>query len=188
MSALWALRHAPVDAAGLCYGRSDVAPTISDAAAADRVLSLGTWPIGQVWSSPSARCRGPAALISAALGAPLTIDERLYELDFGAWEGLRWDALATTDAVALRRWTDDWQTAAPPDGETVAALEQRVRAWWAALARDRDHLLLAHAGVIRALRVIAGADWATAMALEIPHLTPHRFTLDLSRPIDHPTG
>lgn len=177
MSALWAVRHAAVDAAGLCYGRSEVLPLLSDEAAAARVLALGTWPIAQVWSSPSARCRGPAERLAAGFRAALTIDERLYELDFGAWEGQRWDALASTDAVALRRWTDDWQAAAPPGGETVADLEQRVRVWWAALARDRDHLLIAHAGVIRALRVIAGADWPTAMALEIPHLTPHRFVL-----------
>lgn len=177
MSALWAVRHAAVDAAGLCYGRSEVASLLSDEAAAARILALGTCPIAQVWSSPSARCRGPAEQLAAVVGAALTIDERLYELDFGAWEGQRWDALASTDPAALRRWTDDWQTAAPPGGETVADLEQRVRAWWAALAPDRDHLLIAHAGVIRALRVIAGADWPTAMALEIPHLTPHRFVL-----------
>ncbi|MBL8971074.1 MAG: histidine phosphatase family protein [Myxococcales bacterium] len=177
MSTLWAVRHAPVDAAGLCYGRSEVAPRIPDDAAAARVLALGTWPIAQVWSSPSARCRGPAEQLAAALAAPLTIDERLYELDFGAWEGQRWDTLAAHDPAALRRWTDDWQAAAPPGGETVADLEQRVRAWWTALARGHDHLLIAHAGVIRALRVIAGADWPTAMALEIPHLTPHRFAL-----------
>ena len=177
MSALWAVRHAAVDAAGLCYGRSEVASLLSDEAAAARILALGTCPIAQVWSSPSARCRGPAEQLAAVVGAALTIDERLYELDFGAWEGQRWDALASTDPAALRRWTDNWQTAAPPGGETVADLEQRVRAWWAALAHDRDHLLIAHAGVIRALRVIAGADWPTAMALEIPHLTPHRFVL-----------
>ena len=80
MSTLWAVRHAPVDAAGLCYGRSEVATRISADAAAARVLALGTWPIAQVWSSPSARCRGPAEQLAAALAAPLTIDERLYEL------------------------------------------------------------------------------------------------------------
>ncbi|HEY0136378.1 MAG TPA: histidine phosphatase family protein, partial [Nannocystis sp.] len=75
------------------------------------------------------------------------------------------------------RWTADWQHVAPPGGETVAQLEARVRGWWSALCREHTHLLLAHAGVIRALQVIAGADWPTAMATPIDHLAPHRFTL-----------
>ena len=177
MSRLWAVRHAPVRAAGLCYGRSEVEPVLAAGPAAARVLALGTWSIGQVWSSPSARCCAPAARVAAALGVPLVIDERLYELDFGAWEGRRWDELHALDGAALARWGADWLRAAPPGGETVAQLEGRVRAWWAGLRRDHEHLLLAHAGVIRALQVITGADWPTAMATAIEHLAPRRFTL-----------
>ena len=177
MSLVWAVRHAPVRAAGLCYGRSEVPPALAPELAAARVLALGTWSIGQVWSSPSARCREPAAHIAAALGASLVIDERLYELDFGAWEGRSWEELHESDGVAFAHWSADWLHAAPPGGETVAQLEGRVRAWQAELRRDQDHLLLAHAGVIRALQVIAGGQWPAAMATAIEHLAPHRFTL-----------
>lgn len=175
LTALWAVRHAPVRVAGVCYGRAEVEPAMTSEDAAARILAL--CPIGQVWSSPSARCREPATLVAAALGAPLTVDERLYELDFGAWEGRSWDALALEDAAALRRWTDDWLRVAPPGGEDVGRLERRVRAWWGALDRGRAHLLVGHAGVIRALKVIAGASWPAAMATPIPHLAPHRFAL-----------
>ncbi|HEY0138799.1 MAG TPA: histidine phosphatase family protein, partial [Nannocystis sp.] len=88
MSLLWAIRHAPVQAVGLCYGRSDVETAIGHDTAAARVLAYGPWSLDRVWSSPSARCHEPAARIAAALAVPLVIDERLYELDFGAWEGL----------------------------------------------------------------------------------------------------
>lgn len=175
MSALWAVRHAPVRAVGLCYGRAEVETAFDAEAVAARVLAFGTWSIGQVWSSPSARCREPAERIAAQLGVDLHIDERLFELDFGAWEGRSWDALARDEPDALRRWADDWQRAAPPGGETVAQLEHRVRAWWSGSGRTGDALLLAHAGPVRALRVIAGASWDEAMALAVPHLTPHRF-------------
>lgn len=175
MSALWAVRHAPVRTVGLCYGRAEPEPALTAEAAAARVLSFGTWSIDQVWSSPSARCREPAALVAAALGVGLHIDERLFELDFGAWEGRSWEALAREEPGATRRWADDWQRAAPPGGETVAQLERRVRAWWSELPLTGDRLLLAHAGPVRALRVIAGASWDEAMALPVPHLAPQRF-------------
>ena len=175
MSALWAVRHAPVRAVGLCYGRADVETSLDADAAAAQVLAFGTWSIGQVWSSPSARCRGPAAVIAARLGVGLHIDERLFELDFGAWEGRSWEKLGRDEPGALHHWANDWQRAAPPGGETVAQLEHRVRAWWSELPRGGDALLFAHAGPVRALRVIAGASWDEAMALPVPHLAPHRF-------------
>jgi len=178
MSALWAVRHAPVRAVGLCYGRAEVLPVLAPEQAAATVLAFGTWSVSQVWSSPSARCREPAAVLAAALGVGLHIDERLYELDFGSWEGRSWEALAREEPAALRRWTEDWQRAAPPGGETVAQLEQRVRAWWHELPRAGDQLLFAHAGPVRALRVIAGASWDEAMAEPVPHLGPRRFDLE----------
>ncbi len=175
MSALWAVRHAPVRVTGLCYGRAEVETVLDAEAVAARVMALGTWSIGSVWSSPSARCRAPAAVLAAALGVESRVDERLYELDFGAWEGRSWDALARDEPVAFERWSSDWWHEAPPGGETVAQLERRVRAWWCELPGTADQLLLAHAGPVRALRVIAGASWEDAMARPVPHLTPHRF-------------
>lgn len=175
MSALWAVRHAPVRAVGQCYGRAEVETALDAAESAARVLAFGTGSISQVWSSPSARCREPAAVIAAQLGVALHIDERLFELDFGAWEGRSWEALERDEPAALHRWANDWQRAAPPGGETVAQLEHRVRAWWSELPRTGDALLLAHAGPVRALRVIAGASWDEAMALPVAHLAPHRF-------------
>ena len=49
-------------------------------------------------------------------------------------------------------------------------LLQRVRAWWKELSAN-DNLLVAHAGVIRALHVLVyGASWVDAMGMPIPHL------------------
>jgi broad specificity phosphatase PhoE len=49
-------------------------------------------------------------------------------------------------------------------------LELRVASWYAELGAG-DHLLVAHAGVVRALRVlIGGGEWASAMQRGVPHL------------------
>lgn len=183
MSALLAARHAPVAAHGLCYGRADLAAVLADADAAARIAAGLARPPGAVWSSPSRRCRGPAALLAARFAAPLGVDPRLHELDFGAWDGLAWADIERDDGDRLRAWTDDWTRAAPPDGETIADLAARVRAWLADLPRATDHLLVAHAGVVRALAVLLeGCDWPAAMAMQVPHLEPRVFALPARAP------
>ncbi|MCA9616600.1 MAG: histidine phosphatase family protein [Myxococcales bacterium] len=174
--ALIAIRHAPTDAEGLCVGRHEVATKMPHDEAA-RTIHEG-WsgaPPDVVWSSSLSRCLEPARRVAATWHRPHRVDERLLELSYGAWEGRGWDALQHEDGERLRAWMDDWREAAPPGGERVAELEERVRAWWHSLPNGR-HLLVAHAGVIRALRVVVdGARWEDAMRAPVPHLQPVHF-------------
>jgi broad specificity phosphatase PhoE len=49
----------------------------------------------------------------------------------------------------------DWQDAAPPQGERLDELMKRVRAWRdEACVRNEVALAVTHAGVVRALRAI----------------------------------
>jgi probable phosphoglycerate mutase len=73
------------------------------------------------------RCTATAAAISVALGGVgVTVDDDLVEGDFGLWEGL-------TFAEVRERWPaelDTWLTstsAAPPAGESLATVANRVR-------------------------------------------------------------
>ena len=161
------VRHAPVAVRGVCYGRSDVALRLTHEEA---LAELDLPPTEVVWTSPAPRCRSLARLVAEHLDRPLSEDPRLWEMDFGAWEGVAWDDI---DPVALRSWTESWETAAPPGGETIAVLEERVAAWEAELDATRRHLLIAHAGVVRALWVVReGLDWPVAMQREVPYLSP----------------
>jgi alpha-ribazole phosphatase len=77
-------------------------------------------------------------------------DARLQELNFGDWEGKRYDDI---EADALQHWMDNFVTAAPPNGENFEDLYQRVGDFWKdLLATDAEQVLvITHAGVIRAL-------------------------------------
>ena len=44
-------------------------------------------PWDRIVSSPLLRCRAFAEALASAHGLPLTLDERLKEVGFGAWEG-----------------------------------------------------------------------------------------------------
>ncbi|MEM9304875.1 MAG: histidine phosphatase family protein [Pseudomonadota bacterium] len=164
---LAAMRHAPIDAPGRCYGRADLLPSISHEAAIDRIPR--DQDANLIWSSPAERCRGPGALQAARTGVSHRIDARLHELDFGQWENRPWDELPRAE---LDAWGAAWEHEAPPGGEALPALEARVRGWHAELHPGARHLLIAHAGVVRALWVIRhGCAWPEAMDRPVPHLT-----------------
>lgn len=137
---LFLIRHPLPDVApGTCYGRSDLALAGDPAPVADalRPLLPADAPL---YSSPLARCRALAELLHPAP----RFDERLLELDFGAWEMQSWDAI---DRAALDAWAADPLHFTPPGGEAVADLRVRVRDFLDELAEDA--VLVAHAGVIK---------------------------------------
>lgn len=180
---LLVVRHAPVAAPGLCYGHHPV-PLAMGAEEAARVVLADSRARGAdvVHASPLVRCAEPARLVAAALSSPLHLDPRLAELGMGSWEGRAWADLEREDGPALAAWMEQWTTARPPGGESTSELTARVASWHAELAPDRVHLLVAHAGVVRALAVItAGLSWEAAMRVRVPHLAV-RTVDELARP------
>lgn len=141
------MRHpAPDIAPGLCYGRLDVglSPAGHAALAAMRT-TLAAAGIGTVVTSPARRC----LLLAQAITPTPIIDPRLQELDFGAWEGMPWDAVPR---AALDAWAADPLAFAPPGGETGAALIERVqRAVTALLTAGDDCIIITHGGPLRLL-------------------------------------
>ncbi len=136
------VRHPPPDVGtGLCYGRSDVAPTGVEAALA-RLKPLLP-PEAPVFSSPLTRCRVLAEGLHPAPG----FDERLMEMHFGEWEMRRWDEV---DIAGLDAWAADVAGFAPPGGECGMAVQARALAFVAGLTMP-EAVLVTHAGVMRAL-------------------------------------
>ena len=169
-----AVRHAPTDAAGRCIGQTDVPTVLSADAAAERVLEAlagSRTEIARVWSSDLQRCAAPAAIVATARGVPHRVEPGLRELAYGEWDGRAWDEIERSDSDRMARWMADWEREKPPGGETVAELEARVRRWEAGLSPNEAVLLLAHAGVVRALRVLrSGTSWGAAMREPVGHL------------------
>lgn len=170
MSTLWLLRHAPVEAAtGLCYGATDLSCITGQtgvvAAAVAPLLPAGI----AVRTSPLQRC----ATLAAALALerpdlpPPSVDARLAEMDFGAWEGRPWDAIARSDFDA---WLSDFaQARAGVHGESTQLFMARVGAAWDDWrACGRDALWVTHAGVIRAVLLLQRGVRCPGSATEWP--------------------
>ena len=152
------IRHPrPLIEPGVCYGRLDV--DCEDPLPVAARLRLP--PATPIVSSPLSR----ALRLAEALDPRATIDARLAEIDFGDWEGRRWDAI---ERGAIDAWAADVLNFTPPGGESVADLQRRAVACTlelaAELAADAPRVaLVTHAGVIRALlghwRQLPVAEW-----------------------------
>ena len=173
MIRLLAIRHAPVAVERIFYGQTDVPTTLDGAAAAARIEAVvAEFAPGAIWSSDAVRCREPAALLSERLGAPHLVDERVREMSYGDWEGRSWGAVPRAE---IDEWMAAWQTRSPPGGETIAAFTGRVAAWWRDLGPGA-HFLMAHAGVVCCLDVVAGGlAWEQAIEQRLDFLTAKRF-------------
>lgn len=124
---LWVWRHPrPIDAVGRCIGRTDLSVDPRRAGRlAHRIATIvrDAHLPREVWTSPSARCAEVGRLL-ARRGFAHRVDVRLAELDFGAWDGQPWDAIAADD---VGQWEADFEHHRPGGGESVASLMRRAR-------------------------------------------------------------
>ncbi|MFO6421581.1 histidine phosphatase family protein [Hylemonella sp. W303a] len=151
---LWLVRHAPpLIASGVCYGASDVeadAERTADCAA----RLAAELPRGlRIHCSPLRRCTQLAqVLCTLRPDLHLRQDARLREMDFGRWEGVRWDDIPR---AAYDAWTAHFATERFGGHESANELLQRVAAARADVqAAGQDAVWVTHAGVLRAMTVL----------------------------------
>lgn len=144
---IYLIRHTAVQAPGICYGHYDVPLADTFATEAAELRPKLPPPPYRVFSSPAKRCLALAETVAAAI----TPDERLREMNFGAWENRLWNDLPPTETAP---WMADYVTLAPPNGETFRAVQQRAAAFLTDLTAavpEEPALVFTHGGTIRAL-------------------------------------
>jgi len=169
---LWLARHAkPLIDPGICYGRQDVAADPAATAECAQALA-GLLPAGtRVSHSPLQRCAQLAqALRELRPDLACETDPRLQEMDFGAWEGRAWSDIAPAE---LQAWTDAFaEHAVGGSGESTRQVMARVASAFDGLQGHTDTLWITHAGVIRAVELIARGVRQIARADEWPMNAP----------------
>ncbi len=128
-------------------------------------------PIRAIYSSPVARARQTAEVLTSATNVPVTIDRGLTEIGVGRWEGLYWKDLA--DQIIRRDLYRKPHEARPPGGETLREVQDRaVAAVERACATQSEGPLLfvSHADVLRAILAhYLKLDLATIRQVRISH-------------------
>lgn len=169
---LWLVRHArPLIAAGVCYGATDVPADAQQTQATAARLAPLLPPGLAVRTSPLLRCSALAEQLHALRpDLPLQVDSRLREMDFGCWEGQRWDDIPR---VAFDDWTADFGEARFGGRESVNELLRRVAvAREDVLAKGQDALWVTHAGVLRALVLLMQGHTRLSEAPQWPEAVP----------------
>ncbi len=145
-------------------------------------LALGLMPLGpridRVISGPLKRTREHAGIAAKGLGlsAPVLIDERLREIDYGLWEAKSTGEIeALGGGAELRAWNESGQWPAlpqwSPSPEAIAANIATLCAELAALREeDQAVLLVTSNGILKFfLKLVPGAfeEMASRGALKV---------------------
>ena len=112
-------------------------------------------PINALYSSDLIRAWETAKTISTHYGELEVIkDERLREMNFGAWEGLTWSEIREKDPSRVENWSNYLAEMGPPGGENLIRFGERILEFSEEINKSHvDHtvLLVAHAGTIMVL-------------------------------------
>ena len=160
------IRHGETDSPGALNGRTDVG-------LAERPTAL-TFDPGTLWSSPAKRALETAGGLFP--GQAVKQDHRLWEQDFGAWDGVPFDALPDTGNLSL----EELAVLQPEGGESHKQMLARIspalqEAIQVAVSSDTRVTIVAHAGTVRAALFLAMKSEAAPLAFQIAHLRATRF-------------
>jgi alpha-ribazole phosphatase len=154
VSRLVLLRHAePADESrGRCYGRLDVGLSPVGRAQAEALAAgLAGLDLDAVYSSPRIRAVDTARPLAAARGVTPAIHEGLREIDFGEFEGRRYEEIEASHPELYRAWMKAPTTVRFPGGESYDDLRLRaLQAFEEIRAQATSALVVTHGGVIRA--------------------------------------
>ncbi len=168
------------NAAGLLLGRGD-APLTELGRRQALALGRALAGVSMVVSSPLGRAVETAEMI----GAPVVVDPRWVEMDYGEYDGR---PITEVPAEQWVRWRRD-PAYRPPGGESLEEVGERVRAACAELARravEEDVVVLSHVSPIKAAVSWAlGADDVAAWRMHLAVASVSRVALGPGGPVLH---
>jgi probable phosphoglycerate mutase len=112
---------------------------------------VDSYDIERIVSSPLGRARETATIVAEYTGLPVETDDRLREIDIGAYSGLTKDEVHDRDPEFFERpektkWKCRW-----PDGESYADASERVGDFVQQADTLHDSVILAHRSLNRVL-------------------------------------
>ncbi len=146
----WFIRHGPTHATGFC-GHTDLPADLSDTAQIQRLKAYLPTD-AKILSSDLSRARETAkAVWCGQIWMPEAPAFR--EMDFGDWDGQRFEAVEKADPVLWRAFWETPGAVAPPNGESWDRLSARIDTALSALHTNGPQgniIITAHFAVILA--------------------------------------
>ena len=136
---LFFVRHIKPDIeAGICYGHTDVPIPVGHQ---QEIIDRLPADFDAVYTSPLSRCK----LLATQITTTPIEDPRLMELNFGDWEGKKWEEINREE---LDSWGADYITLSPPNGESLNTLLSRLESFVKELSHQKI-IIITHSGIIR---------------------------------------
>jgi broad specificity phosphatase PhoE len=144
------VRHAETGCEGRMEGWTD-APLNDTGLLQVEHLSrhLADLEYASVYSSDLQRARQTAAPLVG--DRPLIVKAELREMNFGQWENRTFRDISSQYPEESRRWQADPVNSAPPEGETLNQVANRVCSLLEAIRPEVSALIVGHQGSLRAL-------------------------------------
>ena len=144
---LFVIRHTEVqNPNNFCYGNFDIPLNPNYELKSKMFFENLPNDLDQIYSSPSKRCTDLLDFQNISFST----HNDLRELDFGDWEGKKWDDIDEKD---LNYWMEDYVNRSPKNGEKMIDLYNRsIEFTYKTFESNCQKILfVTHAGVIRAL-------------------------------------
>ena len=160
-------------------GHTDIALNDHGRWQADRLAqALGEEPIAAFYASDLSRARETAEAVARRHGARVHTHTGLRERSFGHFEGQTWAELESRHPEEALAWPKRVPDFAPPGGETLLQLRERVVGTVEALAArhpGEQVLLVAHGGVLDILyRAATRLELQAPRSWELPNTAINR--------------
>lgn len=116
--------------------------------------ALGSAPEIELWASQSGRTLQTASIVAEHIGHDyfdIRQDERLLEIDVGAWAGRSYADIVAAEGPIVNRERRLFSVR-PPEGEWYPDIRARLDSWLADLDPARPALVISHGMTTRVLR------------------------------------
>ncbi|MBI2873751.1 MAG: histidine phosphatase family protein [Firmicutes bacterium] len=158
---IWAVRHGATEfnESRRFQGRTDEPlGEIGRGQARELAAQLAGKGLETVYCSDLRRALETARSITEAARCPLRVLPELGEMDFGSWEGMTFAEIEAGWPELAGKWVNDPLSVSPPEGESLAALVDRVGLGWEIIRKEHPSggtiCVVAHSGSLAALRLI----------------------------------
>jgi alpha-ribazole phosphatase len=175
MTRFWLIRHGEPteEARNRCYGSLDISLSETGRTQMQQVAGyLKAESIAAIYASPRSRALQSADVLASAQSCPIEVVNDLREIDFGDFEGLAYDEIASRYPDLYRQWMEKPTQIRFPNGESFPEMRARVLSAFDAIQRQRKGqtvAIVSHGGVNRIL---------LAWALQIPDACLFRLAQD----------
>lgn len=139
------------------------------------------YPWQQVISSPLVRCANFAEQLALKAEAQFSLDSGIREISFGDWDGQLMSAVREQEPDLWRQYIQDPTATTPPNGEPMAALQQRVEQSFERIQSEfqgQHVLLVCHGGVFRVLLgLLLQMPLKAIVRFDVPYACFSRFNI-----------